>query len=91
MALLLNRVIGWLVRHKERIGIIGMGVFLYECFNYAYDFGFYPFAIFHWGIVNGGIIAVLGSLVQNAVMFWMYDRFKIDWLGAHALRHHQEK
>ncbi len=32
-----------------------------------------------------------GSLVQCATMFWLYDRMKIDWLGAHALRELEEK
>jgi hypothetical protein len=91
VALLRGRVTGWLARHQQRVKTIGTGLFLYLSFNAAYDYGFYSFAIFHWGIVFGGGLASFGSLVQNAIMFWLYDRMGIDWLGAHALEQLEAK
>ena len=76
----------FLKKHHARIQEIGIGLFIYECFNFVYDWLFYPFALVYWGVVHGGIVLVLGSLIQCSLFFWLYDRMKIDWLGAHALR-----
>ncbi len=81
-----SRIVGWLIRHKERIRTIGVGLVVYEAFNYIYDYPFYLFALYYWGVIIGGTIAVSGSLLTNVALFWAYDRFKIDWLGAYALR-----
>ncbi|MEJ0053961.1 MAG: hypothetical protein WDN10_04545 [bacterium] len=86
-----SRFSGWLVRHRVRIKTIGTGLFLYESYNVLYDYGFYAFAILQWGLVIGSIIATLGSLIQNGLMFWLYDRQGIDWLGAHILRELEAK
>jgi hypothetical protein len=86
-----GRATGWLIRHQKRIKTIGIGLFLYLCINFVYDYLFYPFAIFHWGIVVGGSIAAAGSLIQNTTMFWLYDRMRIDWLGAYALEQLKDK
>lgn len=72
--------------HHRKIRDIGIGLASYETLNFVYDWIFYPFALAYWGLLLGGIIVVLGSLVMCAVIFWLYDCMRIDWLGAHALR-----
>jgi hypothetical protein len=68
-----------------------LGLFLWESFNFLYDWVFYPFVITVWGVVGGGIFAtVLGTFI-NAFVFWLYEYMKIDWLGAHALRELEDK
>jgi hypothetical protein len=84
-------MIQWAKRHHKKIREIGTGLFLYESFNFVYDFLFYPFAIAYWGLALGGAIVVIGSLVQNSIMFWLYDYMSVDWLGAHALRQLDDK
>lgn len=79
-------MISFLLKHHRRIQEIGTGLFLYEAFNFFYDFIFYPFALAYWGIENGGIIVIVSSLLINAFVFWLYEYMRIDWLGAHALR-----
>lgn len=78
-------------KHRARIQEIGLGLFLYESFNFLYDWIFYPFALVTWGVVHGGIILVAGSLIQCAFLFWLYEKMRIDWLGAHALRELEAK
>ena len=78
-------------RHKQKIQEIGVGLFLYESFNFIYDFLFYPFALAYWGITLGGTIVIIISLVVNAFVFWFYEFLKVDWLGAHALRELEDK
>ncbi len=81
----------FLKKHHARIKEIGFGLFLYESFNFVYDWLFYPFALVTWGLVNGGAILVAGSLIQCGFLFWLYDRMRVDWLGAHALRELEAK
>lgn len=52
---------------------------------------FYASALAYWGLEKGGAIAVAGSVIQCSVMFWLYDRMKIDWLLAHAARQLEDK
>lgn len=77
---------GFLRRHHRRIQEIGTGLFLYEGFNYVYELVFYPFALIYWGYWYGAIVAVTGTLLINALVFWLYEHMRVDWLGAHALR-----
>lgn len=79
-------MIGWVGRHHKKIREIGTGLFLYESFNFLYDFIFYPFAIAYWGIIDGGAIAAGLTFPINAFVFWLYEYMRVDWLGAHALR-----
>jgi hypothetical protein len=76
----------FLSHHHKKIREIGLGLFLYETWNYIFDFIFYPIAIAYWGIVNGGAIAVSLSFITNSIVFVIYEYLQIDWLGAHALR-----
>ncbi len=79
-------MISFLRRHHRKIQEIGTGLVLWEGFNFLFDFTFYPFALAYWGLVKGGIIAVILCLIINAFVFWLYEHMRVDWLGAHALR-----
>ena len=79
-------MISYLRRHHKKIREIGAGLFIYESFNFLYDFIFFPFAIAYWGIVVGGGIAAGLTFPINAFVFWLYEYMRVDWLGAHALR-----
>src|SRR6185437_10806775 len=84
-------MIHWVRRHHRKIREIGTGLFLYESFNFVYDFIFYPFAIAYWGIVQGGAIAAFLTFPINAAVFFSYELLRVDWLGAHALRELEDK
>ena len=66
---------------------------VYQVFNVLYDRVFYAFAMspLGWGLAHGGLIAVIGSFVQCSVMFYLYDRMKLDWLSAQELRDLESK
>lgn len=91
MAFLSSRFTGWLVRHKERIKTMGIGLTVYLSLTFAFDWGFYLYAFSQLGVVNGGMFAVGLSFIINALVFWAYDHMKIDWLGAYLLRELQVK
>ncbi len=78
-------------QHRRRIQEIGVGITLFEGFNFLYDFVFYPFALAYWGLTTGGIIVTVLSLGINALIFWLYAYMRIDWLGAHALKQLHDK
>ena len=78
-------------KYRKHIQEIGTGLFIYEVFNFVYDWLFYPFALAYWGLLKGGVIVVAGSLVQCAFVFWLYVYMRIDWVGAHALRELETK
>lgn len=84
-------MISFLRKHHRKIQEIGTGLFLWEGFNFVYDFIFYPFALAYWGLINGGIIAVGIVTIINAFVFWLYEYMRVDWLGAHALRELDDK
>lgn len=84
-------IVAFFKRHHRRIAEIGAGLFLFEVFNFCYDFLFYPFAVAYWGIVNGGAIATALTFPINAFIFWLYEYMRVDWLGAHALRQLEDK
>lgn len=73
-------------QHHKKIRDIGAGIAAWESFNFVYDFLFFPFAVAYWGALYGGGVASAGAFIINAVVFYLYDRFGVDWLGAHALR-----
>lgn len=77
---------GWLVRHWRDLLQFGWPFALFEAFNWIYDkFGFF-YAMLAWGPFWGSVIPTLGALVINALVFWLYDHMKVDWLKAHAMR-----
>ncbi|MES2225724.1 MAG: hypothetical protein V4480_02845 [Patescibacteria group bacterium] len=81
----------WFQAHKRKIQEIGAGLFIWESWNFLYDWLFYPFAIAYWGVVAGGILVTVISVIVNGFVFWLYEYMRVDWLGAHALRELEDK
>jgi len=77
---------GWVARNSQKIRDIGLGLFLWESWNFGYDYIFYPFALAYWGLLIGGTIVVVFSFTINAFVFWLYEYMRVDWLAANALR-----
>ncbi len=75
----------WAQRHRRQLARVSAGLALYEAFNLGYDFVLYPATMLWLGVLWGAILMAAGSLASCAVLFWLYDRQKIDWLGAHAI------
>ncbi len=73
-------------KYHRKIQEIGRSLFMWEGFNFIYDFLFYPFALVYWGFAEGAAIVVVLSIVINAFVFWLYEYMRVDWLGANALR-----
>lgn len=53
---------------------------------WAFDYVLYPFAIWKLGLVTGGVVMALISLVVCLLLLWFYDWSKRDWLGIEAVK-----
>jgi hypothetical protein len=69
----------------KRLTIIGAGHLLYAAFNWLFDHVIYVYAVFTWGMLIGGGLMTLFSLIQCALTLHLYEKMHIDWVGAGAL------
>jgi hypothetical protein len=76
----------WVQKFWKHVAEVGVPLTIYEIFNRVYDWGFYPFAIWYLGYIWGSLVATLGSFVSCAVLYYLYDVMKVDWLRANAAR-----
>ncbi len=75
-------------RHNyKRFTIIGLGHLLYAAFNWVFDHVIYVYVVFTWGMLMGGGLMTLLSLLQCALTLHLYEKMQIDWVGAGALQH----
>ncbi|SJM95854.1 conserved membrane hypothetical protein [Crenothrix polyspora] len=73
-------------RHNyKRFTIIGLGHLLYAAFNWVFDHVIYVYAVFTWGMLMGGGLMTLLSLIQCALTLQLYEKMQIDWIGGGTL------
>jgi hypothetical protein len=70
---------------RRRIAEIATGHTLYSTFNWVFDNIVYVYAIYRLGLVVGGAVMTLFSLVQCALTLLLYERMSLDWVGAGSL------
>lgn len=75
----------WLGRHRRRLAEIGTGHALYATFNWFFDNVIYVYVVFSLGLLTGGVIMTTFSLVQCGATLLLYERMKIDWVGAGSI------
>jgi hypothetical protein len=52
----------------------------------AFDYGLYPFIIYKFGILKGGVAMALLSCAASIISIKAYDFLKRDWLGIEAIK-----
>jgi hypothetical protein len=72
------------LHNYKRFTIIGLGHLLYAAFSWVCDYVIYVYAVFTWGMLIGGGFMTLLSLIQCALTLQIYEKMKIDWVGAGA-------
>lgn len=55
-------------------------------FVYAFDYVLYPFMIWRFGLLYGGCVMSVISLIACLLTLWFYDWSKRDWLGIEAVK-----
>lgn len=75
---------GWIKKFNLRI--LALGHFVFHSLNYGFDYVLYPFVIYKYGPLYGGI--VMGALAASIclIISWVYDFLKRDWLGIEAVK-----
>ncbi len=70
----------------ERAATWFAGILTFKAFDYAFDYVLYPFAIYRLGLVVGGIVMAMLSLINCLLLLRLYDWLKRDWLGIEWLK-----
>lgn len=71
---------------KERLGILGVGLFANTLIVYGFDYLLYPWVLNKYGLLYGGHIMIWASLLICLVSFVFYDWAKKDWVGIETLK-----
>lgn len=58
-----------------------VGFLTHKLFDEAFDFVLYPFVIFSLGLLWGGLVMTLLSLLDCYLLLKLYDWLKRDWFG----------
>jgi hypothetical protein len=75
----------WLVRHRRRLAEVSLGHGLYAVFNWFFDNVLYVYVVYQLGLLRGGTIMTLLSMVQCGALLMLYERMRIDWVGAGSI------
>ena len=75
----------WFSRHRRRLAEIGTGHAFYATISWIFDNVLYVYVIYRLGLLVGGVIMTLLSLVVCAATLLLYERMRIDWVGAGSL------
>lgn len=71
---------------SQRLGELSIGHAVNVLQIYGFDYVLYPFAIWKLGLVRGGIVMSVLSLVVCLLTLCFYDWSKRDWLGIEAVK-----
>ena len=85
------RFASWLKGSRERILAAGWRLVAYEIFNLFFNYPLYGWVMFKLGLVDGWLVMVAASVVQNIITFWYHENSKVDWLFAKTARDWESK
>jgi hypothetical protein len=77
---------GVFVSQKEKIGILGIGHLVNALIVYGFDYLIYPYVVVKFGMLKGGFVMALISLMTCWLTILFYDTSKKDWLGIEMLK-----
>lgn len=70
----------------SRVAELAAGVSANAVMVYGFDFLLYPYVIYHYGALHGGLIMALASFAICLLAFRLYDWLQRDWLGIEAIK-----
>jgi hypothetical protein len=76
---------------SKRLALIGLCHSLYHIFNWFFDFVLYVYVVYTWGMLVGGGIMIVLSLILCAVSLYIYECMQVDWVGSGAMREWQSQ
>ena len=72
--------------YKGRVHELSIGLTVNYVIDKAFDFILYPFVIYNFGIIKGGIVMTFLSFISCIGTMKFYDWSKRDWLGIEAIK-----
>lgn len=74
------------IKYRKRFGELAIGVVANKLLDHVFDLILYPFVIYRYGIIVGGIVMTGLSFIAGLLSVWFYDWSKRDWLGIEAIK-----
>ncbi|MDZ4185266.1 MAG: hypothetical protein U1D97_09835 [Desulfuromonadales bacterium] len=71
---------------KGRFAELAVGLTATNLIGYAFDYLLYPFIVYQFGILQGGIIMTFVSFTACIAGMKFYDWSKRDWFGIEAIK-----
>lgn len=75
----------------SKLAIVGVGWTFDYASNFAFEYLLYPLAIGYGGILVGGGIMIVLSVLISLGTIWFYDWSKRDWLGIETIKAVRDK
>jgi hypothetical protein len=74
------------VNMRGRILELAAGLAAMKLVNFGFDYLLYPFIVYRFGILKGGMVMTLLSFISCLLLVWYYDKSKRDWFGIEAIK-----
>lgn len=71
---------------KSQVIELTIGFTATQVVGYLFDYALYPFVIYSFGLLVGGLVMILLSFAACLLTVWFYDWSKRDWLGIEAIK-----
>lgn len=75
-----------LTTYRARFTELSLGLTINYLIDKGFDFVLYPFIIYRFGILEGGVVMTVLSFMACILSIMFYDWFKRDWLGIEAIK-----
>ncbi|EKE19466.1 MAG: hypothetical protein ACD_9C00004G0002 [uncultured bacterium] len=76
---------------KFNLKMLLVGHIVFHSSDYAFDYLLYPFVIFTYGPLYGGIVMTILASVICLSIAYVYDLLEKDWLGVESVKELVEK
>ena len=74
------------MKFLPRIGELALGHTVNSLSIWAFDYVLYPYVMWKLGLIQGGVLMAILSLLTCLLTLWFYDWSKRDWLGIEAVK-----
>ena len=71
---------------RGRISELAAGLAAMKLLNFSFDYLLYPFTIYQFGVLRGGLLMMVLSFVACLLLFRFYDWSRRDWLGIETIK-----
>jgi hypothetical protein len=75
-----------ILSYRGRVAELAVGHTANQLMSMFFDWVLYPFVIYKYGLIWGGLVMMALSLIACLGTIWFYDWSKRDWLGIEAIK-----